>query len=43
MSELTWMFIAFSAVWIGIGTYVLTLGIRQRKLESRLEELDRKD
>ena len=43
MSELTWMFIAFSAVWIGIGAYVLTLGVRQKKLESRLEELDRKD
>jgi CcmD family protein len=43
MSELTWMFIAFSAVWIGIGGYVLSLGVRQRKLESKLEELDRKD
>jgi CcmD family protein len=43
MSELAWMFVAFSAVWVGIGIYVLSIGARQRKLESRLEELDRKD
>jgi CcmD family protein len=43
MSELAWMFVAFSAVWIGIGIYVLSLGLRQRKLESRLAELERKD
>ena len=43
MSELAWMFVAFSAVWVGIGIYVLSIGLRQRKLESKLEELDRKD
>jgi CcmD family protein len=40
MSELGWVFVAFLAVWIGIGVYALTLGARQRKLERRIEELD---
>ena len=39
MSNLTWMFIAFAAVWIGIGAYLLTLGARQRNLERRVNEL----
>ncbi len=39
MSTLTWLFIAFMAVWAGIGAYLLTLGARQRKLERRIGEL----
>jgi CcmD family protein len=39
MSNLTWMFIAFLAVWIGIGAYLISLGARQRRIERRLQEL----
>jgi CcmD family protein len=39
MSDLTWMFIAFAAVWIGLGAYLFSLAARQRRLERRLEEL----
>ncbi|MGH2730201.1 MAG: CcmD family protein [Actinomycetota bacterium] len=40
MSDITYLFIAFLAVWIGIGGYLVTLGVRQKKLERRLHELD---
>jgi CcmD family protein len=39
VSDLGWMFVAFLAVWVGIGGYVASLGARQRRLERRLEEL----
>jgi CcmD family protein len=39
MSEVAWLFIAFMAVWIGIGAYLMSLGVRQRRLEQRLEVL----
>ena len=39
MSDLTWMFIAFAAVWIGLGAYLVSLAARRRRLERRLEEL----
>ena len=39
MSNLTWMFIAFMAVWAGIGLYLLTISVRQRRLEKRMEDL----
>ncbi len=42
MSDVAWLFIAFLAVWIGIGGYVFSIAARQRKLERRLEELDRR-
>lgn len=41
MSDLAWLFVAMSAVWIGIGGYLLTIAARQRRLEQRLEELER--
>jgi CcmD family protein len=39
MSDLAWMFVAFSAVAIGLGTYLVWLGARRRRLERRREEL----
>jgi CcmD family protein len=41
MSDVAWLFIAFLAAWGIIGTYVILLGIRQRKLEDRVDALDR--
>ena len=40
MSDITYLFIAFVAVWIGIGGYLATLGARQKRLERRLQDLD---
>lgn len=39
MNEIAWLFFAFLAVWIGIGGYILSIGIRQRRLERRLDQL----
>jgi CcmD family protein len=39
MSTLTWMFIAFAAVWVGIGGYLLSIALRQKRLEQRMEAL----
>ena len=41
MSDLVWLFIAFMLVWVAIGGYLVSLGVRQRKLERRLEALRR--
>ncbi len=40
MTELGWLFIAFLAVWLGIGAYLLTLSVRQKKIEERLARLE---
>jgi CcmD family protein len=40
MSDVAWLFVAFLAVWIGIGGYLVTIASRQRRLERRVEELD---
>jgi CcmD family protein len=42
MSDVAWLFVAFAAVWALIGGYLLSIGLRQRNLERRLEELDGK-
>jgi CcmD family protein len=42
VSDVAWLFIAFAAVWGLIGGYLLSIGLRQRSLERRLEELDKK-
>jgi CcmD family protein len=42
MSDVAWLFIAFMAVWLGIGAYVVSLGRRQRRLERRLDDLARR-
>ena len=41
MSDLGWLFVAMLAVWVGIGLYLLSIALRQRALEQRLEHLDR--
>jgi CcmD family protein len=40
VSDLAWLFVALMAVWIGIGAYLLSLGLRQKKIERRLRELE---
>jgi CcmD family protein len=42
MSDITWLAIAFGAVWIVIGTYLLSLQVRQRDLERRVEQLHKR-
>ena len=39
MTDLGWLFVALAVVWIGIGSYMLAIGARQRKLERRVDEL----
>lgn len=39
MSNLAWMFVAFMAVWAGIGLYLLSISVRQRRLEQRMNDL----
>ena len=40
MSEVAWLAIAFGAVWLALGGYLLSLAARQRDLERRLSRLD---
>jgi CcmD family protein len=40
MSDMVWLFIALITVWAGIGLYLLSITVRQKRLEHRLEELD---
>jgi CcmD family protein len=42
MSDLTWLFIAFAAVWVAIGAYLLSIQARQKDLERRIEQLDKR-
>ena len=39
MSEVAWLFVAFSAVWVALGAYLASISTRQKRLERRLEEL----
>ena len=39
MSEVAWLFVAFAAVWVALGAYLVSIAARQRRLERRLEEL----
>ena len=41
VSEVAWLFVAFAAVWLGLGAYLLSLSLRQRRLEERLRQLER--
>jgi len=43
MSDLAWMFVAFAAVGIGLGTYLVSLAARRRRLERRREALTESD
>jgi CcmD family protein len=40
MSDVTWLAVAFLAVWIGIGGYLAILGARQRSLEHRIHDIE---
>ncbi|MDQ3941202.1 MAG: CcmD family protein [Actinomycetota bacterium] len=40
MSDLAWLFVAFMAVWIAIGAYLLSITARQKKLDQRLRDLE---
>lgn len=39
MSDVAWLFVAFMAVWVALGAYLLSINARQRRLERRLEDL----
>lgn len=41
MSNLAWLFVAFMAVWVAIGAYLLSIAARQRKLDQRLRDLEK--
>lgn len=43
MSDIAWLFVAFAAVWVGLGAYLLSLSVRQKRLEERLRNLERTD
>ena len=36
MSNLGWLFVAVMIVWIAIGGYLVSLSVRQHRLEARL-------
>lgn len=40
MSDVAWLFVAFLAVWVGLGAYLFSLNVRQRRLEDRLKDLE---
>lgn len=40
MTDLAWLFIALMAVWLGIGAYLWSVTVRQKKIERRLDELE---
>ena len=42
MYDVGWLAVAFMAVWIGIGGYLLSIGVRQRNLERRVDDLSKR-
>ena len=42
MSDIAWLAIAFGAVWLAIGVYLLTIQTRQKDLERRIEQLHKR-
>lgn len=42
MSDIGWLFIAFAAVWVAIGGYLLSIQVRQKDLERRIEQLHKR-
>ena len=43
MSETAWLFVAFMVVWVALGAYLYSISARQKKVDKRLEELDREN
>lgn len=41
MSNLAWLFVAFAAVWVAIGGYLLSIVRRQARIERELDALSR--
>ena len=39
VTDIAWLAVAFGAVWIGIGAYAVSVVLRQRRLERRVDEL----
>ncbi|HEV2755835.1 MAG TPA: CcmD family protein [Actinomycetota bacterium] len=39
MSDVAWLFVAFTAVWIALGAYMASIATRQKRLERRLDDL----
>jgi len=42
LSDVAWLAIAFGAVWLAIGAYLLTIQTRQKDLERRIEQLHKR-
>ena len=42
MSDVAWLAVAFGAVWLAIGLYLLTIQSRQKDLERRIEQLHKR-
>ena len=43
MSDVAWLFVAFAAVWVALGAYLLSIAARQKRLERRLDDLRPRD
>jgi CcmD family protein len=42
VSDIAWLAIAFGAVWLAIGGYLLSIQSRQKDLERRIEQLHKR-
>jgi CcmD family protein len=42
VSDVAWLAIAFGAVWVAIGGYLLSIQVRQKDLERRIEQLHKR-
>jgi len=40
MSSINYLFLGNVAVWLGIGVYAFFLGLRQKRLETRVRQLE---
>ncbi len=43
MSDVAWLFVAFAAVWVALGAYLVSIAARQKRLERRLDDLRPRD
>jgi len=41
MSPLFWLFLGYSAIWVGIVLFVMRLARKQEEMRRQLEELER--
>jgi len=40
MDKITWLTCAFTLIWVGLGCYLVGLGLRLRNLEQRLGRME---